>query len=57
MASPGDWQCFAVASSSLFRRWRRLIVPYLVDESKRFNELAYLMPGISCRPLTLDLRA
>ncbi|MFK0163369.1 winged helix-turn-helix transcriptional regulator [Rhizobium sp. NPDC090279] len=38
-------------------RWRLLIVSYLVDEPKRFNELRRLMPGISQRMLTLDLRA
>lgn len=38
-------------------RWRLLIVSYLVDGSKRFNELRRLMPGISQRMLTLDLRA
>lgn len=38
-------------------RWRLLIVSYLVDGPKRFNELRRLMPGISQRMLTLDLRA
>jgi DNA-binding HxlR family transcriptional regulator len=38
-------------------RWRLLIVSYLVDGSRRFNELRRLMPGISQRMLTLDLRA
>ena len=38
-------------------RWRLLIVSYLVDGSKRFNELRRLMPGISQRMLTLYLRA
>lgn len=38
-------------------RWRLLIVFYLVDGPKRFNELRRLMPGISQRMLTLDLRA
>ncbi|NEI71208.1 transcriptional regulator [Rhizobium lusitanum] len=38
-------------------RWRLLIVSYLVDGPQRFNELRRLMPGISQRMLTLDLRA
>lgn len=38
-------------------RWRLLLVSYLLDGSKRFNELRRLMPGISQRMLTLDLRA
>ncbi|WP_312944202.1 helix-turn-helix domain-containing protein [Agrobacterium sp.] len=37
-------------------RWRLLIVSYLVDGPKRFNELRRLIPGISQRMLTLDLR-
>ena len=38
-------------------RWRLLIVSYLIDGPQRFNELRRLMPGISQRMLTLDLRA
>lgn len=38
-------------------RWRLLIASYLVDAPKRFNELRRLVPGISQRMLTLDLRA
>ncbi len=38
-------------------RWRLLIGSYLVDGPKRFNELRRLVPGISQRMLTLDLRA
>jgi DNA-binding HxlR family transcriptional regulator len=38
-------------------RWRLLIVSYLVDGPQRFNALRRLMPGISQRMLTLDLRA
>jgi DNA-binding HxlR family transcriptional regulator len=38
-------------------RWRLLIVSYLVDGPKRFNELRRLVPGISQRMLSLDLRA
>lgn len=37
-------------------RWRLLIVSYLVDGPKRFNELRRLIPGIWQRMLTLDLR-
>lgn len=38
-------------------RWRLLIASYLVDGPKRFSELRRLVPGISQRMLTLDLRA
>ena len=38
-------------------RWRLLLVSYLVDGPKRFNELRRDVPGISQRSLTLDLRA
>jgi DNA-binding HxlR family transcriptional regulator len=38
-------------------RWRLLLVSYLVDGLKRFNELRRDVPGISQRMLTLDLRA
>ncbi|MNE26740.1 putative HTH-type transcriptional regulator YybR [compost metagenome] len=38
-------------------RWRLLLVSYLLDGPKRFNELRRDVPGISQRMLTLDLRA
>lgn len=38
-------------------RWRLLLVSYLVDGPKRFNELRRDIPGISQRSMTLDLRA
>ncbi|XUW92826.1 helix-turn-helix transcriptional regulator [Burkholderia sp. M6-3] len=38
-------------------RWRLLLVSYLVEGPKRFNELRRDVPGISQRMLTLDLRA
>ncbi|MBN3855835.1 helix-turn-helix transcriptional regulator [Paraburkholderia sp. Ac-20340] len=38
-------------------RWRLLLVSYLLDGPKRFNDLRRDMPGISQRMLTLDLRA
>lgn len=38
-------------------RWRLLLVSYLIDGPKRFNELRRDMPGISQRMLTMDLRA
>lgn len=45
------------AMSLLGGRWRLLIVSYLLDGTKRFNELRRDIPGISQRMLTLDLRA
>ncbi|KQY48668.1 HxlR family transcriptional regulator [Rhizobium sp. Root491] len=38
-------------------RWRLLIASYLIDGPKRLNELRRLIPGISQRMLSLDLRA
>jgi DNA-binding HxlR family transcriptional regulator len=38
-------------------RWRLLVVSYLLDGPKRFNELRRDIPAISQRMLTLDLRA
>lgn len=38
-------------------RWRMLLVSYLLDGPKRFNELRRDVPAISQRMLTLDLRA
>lgn len=38
-------------------RWRLLLVSYLLDGPKRFNDLRRAVPGISQRMLTLDLRA
>lgn len=38
-------------------RWRLLLVSYLVDGPRRFNQLRRDVPNISQRMLTLDLRA
>ena len=38
-------------------RWRIVLVYYLLEGKKRFSELRRLMPAISQRMLTLDLRA
>jgi DNA-binding HxlR family transcriptional regulator len=38
-------------------RWRLLIVYFLLERPKRFNELRRDLPAISQRMLTLDLRA
>ncbi|MCP1649592.1 winged helix-turn-helix transcriptional regulator [Pseudomonas nitroreducens] len=38
-------------------RWRLLLVSYLLEGSKRFNELRRDMPEISQRILTAELRA
>ena len=38
-------------------RWRLLLVSYLLEGPKRFNDLRRDVPGISQRMLTLDLRA
>lgn len=38
-------------------RWRIVLVYYLLEGPKRFSELRRLMPAISQRMLTLDLRA
>lgn len=46
-----------VAMSVLAGRWRLLIVFFLLQGPRRFNQLRRDMPGISQRMLTLDLRA
>ncbi|MFL9926835.1 helix-turn-helix domain-containing protein [Herbaspirillum lusitanum] len=38
-------------------RWRLLLIWFLLDGPKRFNELRRALPNISQRMLTLDLRA
>lgn len=38
-------------------RWRLLLVSYLLEGPKRFNDLRRDIPAISQRMLTLDLRA
>ncbi|HHL1992065.1 helix-turn-helix transcriptional regulator [Acinetobacter baumannii] len=38
-------------------RWRMLLVSFLIDGPKRFNELRRDIPNISQRMLTVDLRA
>ena len=45
------------AMNLLGGRWRLLIVSFLLDGSKRFNELRRDIPAISQRMLTFDLRA
>ena len=37
-------------------RWRLLIISYLIGDPKRFSDFRRLMPNISQRMLTLDLR-
>lgn len=37
-------------------KWKGVILYYLVEETKRFNELKRLIPGITQRMLTLQLR-
>ncbi|WP_044642369.1 winged helix-turn-helix transcriptional regulator [Risungbinella massiliensis] len=36
-------------------KWKGVILYYLLDEKKRFNELRRLMPGITQRMLSLQL--
>lgn len=38
-------------------RWRLLLVSYLLEGPRRFNDLRRDVPGITQRMLTLDLRA
>ncbi|MPQ26908.1 winged helix-turn-helix transcriptional regulator [Bacillus paralicheniformis] len=37
-------------------KWKSVILFHLIDEKKRFNELRRLMPGVTQRMLTLQLR-
>ncbi len=38
-------------------RWKALVLFHLKDQPRRFNELRRLLPGITQRMLTLQLRA
>ena len=46
-----------IAMHLLGGRWRLLLVSFLLDGPKRFNDLRRALPGISQRMLTLELRA
>ncbi|NPC91842.1 helix-turn-helix transcriptional regulator [Bacillus sp. WMMC1349] len=37
-------------------KWKSIILFHLIDEKKRFNELRRLMPSVTQRMLTLQLR-
>ena len=45
-----------VALDVLGGKWKGLILYYLKDDAKRFNELKRLIPGITQRMLTRQLR-
>lgn len=37
-------------------KWKSVILYHLIDDKKRFNELRRLIPGVTQRMLTLQLR-
>ncbi|MFO6498264.1 MULTISPECIES: winged helix-turn-helix transcriptional regulator [Bacillus] len=53
----GGYSCPVEATIDIIGgKWKSVILFHLIDEKKRFNELRRLMPGITQRMLTLQLR-
>jgi len=53
----GEYGCAVEAAFDMVgSKWKGAILFYLLDGKKRFNELRKLMPGITQRVLTLQLR-
>lgn len=44
------------ALDAIGNRWKGTVLYYLLDGTKRFNELRRLIPGVTQRMLTLQLR-
>jgi DNA-binding HxlR family transcriptional regulator len=57
MRSQPDWCPVARTLEIIGGKWTPLIMFYLKDEPRRFNALRRLIPEISQRMLTLQLRA
>lgn len=57
MATRAPWCPVAATVEVIGGRWKPTILFHLKDQPRRFNELRRLVPGITQRMLTLQLRA
>ena len=51
------WCPVAYTARTFAGKWKGLILLHLKDEPQRFGELKRLIPGITARALTMQLRA
>lgn len=57
MATKAPWCAVAATVEVIGERWKPTILFHLKNQPRRFNELRRLVPGITQRMLTLQLRA
>jgi DNA-binding HxlR family transcriptional regulator len=57
MATKAPWCAVTATVEVIGGRWKPTILFHLKDQPRRFNELRRLVPGITQRMLTLQLRA
>ena len=55
--APDGYSCPVEATIDIIGgKWKSVILYHLIDDKKRFNELRRLIPGVTQRMLTLQLR-